>query len=672
MNEQTTGKLTEEELQQIYASWNPGDGRRLLGHIDYQDGQIERLTKEIDSLKVDPAKREELIAECHGRFQAGFPEALRFVWLERGEQFRSGFAAAIEHAFAAGRASAPEVGELERQLEAANKRLAEQTERAETSENEATKLAGQLTDLREPAEEEELAQLCRDSWLYEREGRSWSELSDAVRSEWKRCSQNVAARVRGPLLQQIAELTEKLEERVDPRAIYEPFDCPCCNGTKTVSMLTPESGKCESEQCDFCDGDGFVAFAHLADRHTRVLADRDRLAGELAAWQAELKTVQSAIRISFNGPVGTPEYRHACEMLEHIAKAEAADHSGDAAEKVEAPASEARQFVCPKCGGTEHGTRSDYSIYCLRGYALGCGWSGTWAEVEAAKGDESSTNKSTPFRCPKCDSKYFRTIRFSEGLPQLLQCKGHWNGDVIGEKYKGCSWQGTWDEVRGHGLKQQLAAERQAREAADRRATEKILELERRCNAEHHKCEAAEKRAEHAEAALKQMCDLDEETSRLERESCDARTEGIRAALDGVKREDCPHKDESKQSGWLRGHEETESMMELQRRAEQAEAAAGMMREKLDLLAKAADDTLKSHPGTSCCTLTRKYVNDAKKALALDTGRAAADELRALRVFAGEVRDALCSMESLDKVERAMAELDKTLAGQGEAGKEGR
>ena len=49
-----------------------------------------------------PAKRDELIAECHGRFQVGFPEGFRFVWLEQSEQFRTGFAAAIDHAFAAG------------------------------------------------------------------------------------------------------------------------------------------------------------------------------------------------------------------------------------------------------------------------------------------------------------------------------------------------------------------------------------------------------------------------------------------------------------------------------------------------------------------------------------------------------------------------------------------
>lgn len=119
MQSGTRSKMTLQIHLKAIEGTHPHSAIVLGEQIAYQDAKIERLKKELaeataklDALKVDPAKREELIAECHGRFQAGFPEALRFVWLERGEQFRSGFAAAIEHASDAGRAAANELRAL--------------------------------------------------------------------------------------------------------------------------------------------------------------------------------------------------------------------------------------------------------------------------------------------------------------------------------------------------------------------------------------------------------------------------------------------------------------------------------------------------------------------------------------------------------------------------------
>jgi len=53
------------------------------------------------------------------------------------------------------------------------------------------------------------------------------------------------------------------------------------------------------------------------------------------------------------------------------------------------------------------------------------------------------------------------------------------------------------------------------------------------------------------------------------------------------------------------------------RRAEDAEGRAERLRACLENLTKATTDTLKSHPETVCCSLTRKYVNEAATALAL-------------------------------------------------------
>lgn len=536
MQSGTRSKMTLQIHLKAIEGTHPHSAIVLGEQIAYQDAKIERLKKELaeataklDSLKVDPAKREEFIAGRYDRFQAEFPAEYRFGWLAQGEQFRAGFAAAIDHAFAAGRASAPEVGELQRQL------------------GEAKQALAKVVD---------------------------------IRSKIFLCDETLDLAIR--------EANLLLE--------------------KAPTLLT-------------------------------------------AAESAELGEVLDA---------------------------EAADHSGDAAEKVEPPASEARQFVCPKCGGTEHGTRSDYSIYCLRGYALGCGWSGTWAEVEAANEDAQTEVLSDAFRA---------AAEIEVAMPM----------SALG--------------VEVSSLKQQLATERQAREAADRQATEKILELERRCNDEHHKCEAAEQRAEQAEAALKQMCDLDEETSRLERESCDALTEGIRAAMDGVKREDCPHKDEPKQTSWLRGHEETESMMEMQRRAEQAEAAAGVMvgviQQALELCKEADNERLSGqeeahresakwkaegdmygwnfHEGKAggmneASIIFYRVRRFIEAALASDAGRAAANELRALRTFRAEIEQdyqawanaTIGEAELRIRLGVARNKVDKAIAGQGGTGKEGR
>lgn len=451
-----------------------------------------------------------------------------------------------------------------------------------------------------------------------------------------------------------------------------------------------------------------------------------------------------------------------------------------------------------------------------------------FAEVEAAKGPTPSAENSSAFRCPKCNSKYFRTIRIKEGLPQLLQCKGHWNGDVIGEKYKGCSWQGTWDEVRGHGLRQQLtaskrqreglievirnfdvlpcvndatrwpeppkmddrwsnavcgaadrvkagildavakqagdeathgehdrwsagfynglplgnlmtfragdrtfqeriadwfgsnkrtgeqhkyyhgvfplgmvggwidraalaerqlAAERQAREAADRRATEKILELERRCNDEHHKCEAAEQRAEQAETAKQDEVYL--RGNQL-------------AAISTVLMANTPvtlsqvrlPKDRSLYTAAFRDAvNAVEREIKERQRAEQAEEAAGAMKDAIRSRLIEVEEMVARGKGT---WPEKNYVRDDvwarwqgellvlrslnNKALASDAGRAAANELRALRTFRAEIEQdyqawanaTIGEAELRIRLGVARNKVDKALAGQGAAGKDGR
>ncbi|MDE2106927.1 MAG: hypothetical protein KGL39_57465, partial [Patescibacteria group bacterium] len=153
---------------------------------------------------------------------------------------------------------------------------------------------------------------------------------------------------------EVAELTEKLEaaeKRI--RGQYEQIG-------NHGSCITKQRGTIKRFKAD---RDRLAA--ELAEAKESIAYNRDyegerhELAAELAEAKqalaeatAELKTFQSAIRISFNGPVGTPEYRLACGMLEAIAKspdpltaaefaelgdvldAEAADHPAGIAEKV--------------------------------------------------------------------------------------------------------------------------------------------------------------------------------------------------------------------------------------------------------------------------------------------------------------------------------------------------
>lgn len=93
-------------------------------------------------------------------------------------------------------------------------------------------------------------------------------------------------RLLAALAESAAEVERLKAERIDPRAIYDTFDCPCCKGSKTVAPFAPDSGKCVEEKCEFCDGDGFVAFAHLADRHSRLTREMAEAKAELAALRA--------------------------------------------------------------------------------------------------------------------------------------------------------------------------------------------------------------------------------------------------------------------------------------------------------------------------------------------------------------------------------------------------
>lgn len=164
------------------------------------------------------------------------------------------------------------------------------------------------------------------------------------------------------------------------------------------------------------------------------------------------------------------------------------------------------------------------------------------------------------------------------------------------------------------------------------------------------------------------------------REAERQRADGLQTRLEAFERSP----DEKQKSIWEleeavseaeeRANENARLLHEQRQRAERAEAAEGVMREKLDLLAKATDDTLKSHPETKCCTLTKKYLDDAKKALAADPGRAA-NELRALKVFVEKCRRAVINpitsgtfRTCFKALSEALDELDKALSAQGEQG----
>lgn len=53
----------------------------------------------------------------------------------------------------------------------------------------------------------------------------------------------------------------------------------------------------------------------------------------------------------------------------------------------DSPRNEAAKFVCPACGSELYYSAdcSSGKIGCLHGYMMGCGWTGTWADVQAAK-----------------------------------------------------------------------------------------------------------------------------------------------------------------------------------------------------------------------------------------------------------------------------------------------
>ncbi|MDE2468667.1 MAG: hypothetical protein KGL35_07980, partial [Bradyrhizobium sp.] len=95
---------------------------------------------------------------------------------------------------------------------------------------------------------------------------------------------------------------------------------------------------------------------------------------------------------------------------------------------------------------------------------------------------------------------------------------------------------------------------------------------------------------------------------------------------------------------------------EQRQRAEAAEAAAGVMRETIAWISRVAA------PGSG-------VRGECERILATAPGRAA-NELRAGKALAGKIRDALCSVEAIAHVERALADYDQAVA-QGEQRGEG-
>lgn len=164
--------------------YNLGSAVGQMGHaIDRLHEQLAAAQQQLSSLAVDPAKREELANSAWHKWHVAFigrppRDKGEFPELLSGDGMRA-WLAVVDYLVPLGRASVHEVADLQRQLTEANQRLAELTK---------------------PADEEELGGIAYAEY--------YRDLSNPTKA-WMNAAQAVAARVRNPLLQQIAELTAK-------------------------------------------------------------------------------------------------------------------------------------------------------------------------------------------------------------------------------------------------------------------------------------------------------------------------------------------------------------------------------------------------------------------------------------------------------------------------------
>lgn len=364
--------------------------------------ELAAAQQRLAALAVDPTKREELVGKCYDQFWQHYKACgSSFDLKDWSNNFQNGFIAAIEGAFLAGLvapdpapASLPEVAELERQLAEATKRLEELTKPADC------------------------ADVAYWRGILYRVILAPSTAADHLNGE--QAAKIIADAIvasRATLLQQIAELTEKLEAAkglVDAsgqmrESAQQERDRLAAELAATKQALAAARAFIQSENepgkgetCAFtghpCGTDTWAigggckcgGCKRWRRRHEFLnpapakAAASEPDAGYWQVWWRHSGAIHKA------GPFVSPAKarkwgaRLPIEISWSVVgcnDGEPADHSGDAGEKVE-PAE--RRFVCPECGADNFIEGKDGTLYCGR---IRCKWRGDWAEVEAAKGD---------------------------------------------------------------------------------------------------------------------------------------------------------------------------------------------------------------------------------------------------------------------------------------------
>lgn len=496
----TPAKLTTEQLQQrrelilgMPESRFARYGKPLLDHIDALAAENARLKAELADVKAKLAaltapvteQLDAVVQSSHLSFKnsIGRPTA---EWDACTASFRQAFTAAVEHAYAAGRASL------------------------------ATDLATK--------DAEALAEIVHKVILSE--GISinieWDKLTSLQKDRRVMVAQAVAAHVRAESAQQIAELTAKLEAAERQRDE---------NGAGWNRMSLEQSQACHARSVAEADRDRLAAELKTSRAAaTEEAARGDRLAAELVGLRGALtdlaeraERARGILQSSKSNP-GNWGMLDTAGARAVLSPAPVADHSGDAAEKVEANkfylhwtnnsgtrlrqgpfATEAEAhkcgerfdtsvswsvveekqshperpaFVCSACGGSHYG-ETTAEIFCE---CRGCNWRGTWRDVADARGQAEKPSATVG---KVWYVYFFKTIHgakpahvYSDKEP--LPDYDHQNEVVIPVVHKSA-----------------LDAERQRADDLQRRLQEaeaewsaKVLELERRCNNEHFKAEA--------------------------------------------------------------------------------------------------------------------------------------------------------------------------------------